>query len=389
MTAALLETTPSQSRALSAQPKATRVLHLINGEHYAGAERVQDLLAESLPKEGFDVSFACVKPVKFPQTRQAQGAPLYRLPMRSKFDLRAAHGVARLIRRQSFALLHTHTPRTAMVGRLASLWTGVPLVHHVHGHTASEVGGGLRHRFHAWVERLSLTGAAKIIAVSPSSARYMLQQGISAEQLAIVPNGIPPRPLSEREAPRDRWMLGIVGLFRPRKGLEVLLRSLALLRSQGRRVQLRAVGPFETSDYEADVRRLTAELQLQEHVDWRGFRSDVAAELAAMDLFVFPSILPEGMPMVLLEAMAAGVPIIGTKVDGVTDVLCDNRAGLLASPGDAAELAAAIARVMADPELWRMLRAEAHAQQVARFSDRSMAEGVAAAYREILEASSD
>jgi len=62
--------------------------------------------------------------------------------MRSKFDLRPVRRLARLIRRERFALLHTHTPRTAMVGRLASLWAGVPMVHHVHGHTASEVGAG-------------------------------------------------------------------------------------------------------------------------------------------------------------------------------------------------------------------------------------------------------
>src|SRR5437868_6544958 len=144
---------------LSVERKVVRVLHLINGEHYAGAERVQDLLAQCLPEQGFEVAFACIKPVKFPQARGSQDAQLFAVPMRSKFDLRPVRQLARLIRRERFALLHTHTPRTAMIGRLASLWAGVPMVHHVHGHTASEVGGGLRHRFHAWVERRSLAGA--------------------------------------------------------------------------------------------------------------------------------------------------------------------------------------------------------------------------------------
>jgi glycosyltransferase involved in cell wall biosynthesis len=384
MTVALLEA-PSLPPAIRLPRRACAgVLHVINGEHYAGAERVQDLLAQSLPSHGFEVTFACIKPAKFPAARRAQGARLCALPMRSKFDLRPARELAALIRSQCFELIHTHTPRTAMIGRLASLWTGVPMVHHVHGHTQSEIGGGLRHRFHAWVERLSLAGSAKVIAVSQSSASYMRRQGMSAEHLAVVPNGIQPRSLPERHAPAGAWTLGIVGLFRPRKGLEVLLRALARLRRDGHGVRLRAVGPFETAQYEAEVRRLSSELGLERHIDWRGFRSDVPAELAAMDLFVFPSILPEGMPMVLLEAMAAGVPVIGTKVDGVTDVLCDGRDGLLIAPGDTAELSAAVRRVMANPALWHELREAAHARQVACFSDHSMARGVAAIYREIL-----
>ncbi len=351
MTTALLESSSSH------QPPVERfgyppihVLHLINGEHYAGAERVQDLLAQSLGDEGFAVSFACVKPLKFPAARRSQHAPLFAVPMRSKFDLRPARALVRLIRQERFALVHTHTPRTAMLGRLASFWAGVPMVHHVHGHTASEVGGGCRHRFYAWVEGLSLRGAAKIVAVSESSADYMIQQGITPERLTVVPNGIPPRPLIPARSARPasgRWASSASSVRA--KGLEVLLRTLARLRRQGRAVRLRAVGPFETPGYEEEIRRLAAELQVDTNVDWRGFQSDVAAELAAMDLFVFPSILPEGMPMVLLEAMAAGVPIIGTTVDGVTDVLRHGHDGLLTAPGDAADVAAAVTRITSEP----------------------------------------
>ncbi len=385
MTTALFEPLPSPPPSAAHPGRRTRrVLHLINGEHYAGAERVQDLLALCLPEEGFEVAFACLKPAKFPQARQSRDVPLFTAPMRWKFDVRPARGIARLIRRERFALVHTHTPRTAMIGRLAAFWAGVPMVHHVHGHTASEVGGGWRHRFNAWVERHSLAGAARVIAVSQSSAAYMAGQGMPPERLVVVPNGIAPRRLAEREPPQGRWTLGIVGLFRPRKGLEVLLRAVAHLRRHRHEVRLRAVGPFETPKYEAEVRRLCAELQVDDLVDWRGFQSDVAAELDAMDLFVFPSILPEGLPMVVLEAMAAGVPVIGTTVDGVTDVLRDGRDGLLTPPGNPFELAAAAARIMINPDLWRELREAAHARQATRFSDHSMAAGVAEAYREIL-----
>src|SRR5947199_9899838 len=89
MTTALLENSPpTVTGTRPIEREVVRVLHLINGEHYAGAERVQDLLALCLPEQGFEIAFACVKPVKFPSARQSQNAQLFTLPMRSKFDLR-------------------------------------------------------------------------------------------------------------------------------------------------------------------------------------------------------------------------------------------------------------------------------------------------------------
>lgn len=363
----------------------TRVLHLINGEHYAGAERVQDLLAQTLPEQGFEVGFACIKPAKFATALASQNVPLFSCPMRSKYDVRPARDVAWLIRRGGYALVHTHTPRSAMIGRLASLWAGVPMVHHVHSHTSTEVGGGWKHRLNALTERLSLLGVSRVIAVSQSSADYMCRQGVCEDTLAVVPNGIRGQDvLAQRPTPRGTWTLGIVGLFRPRKGLEMLLRAMATLKSHGRPVRLRAVGPFETPEYEVEVRRLSAELGLAADIQWRGFRSDVPAELADMDLFVFPSILPEGMPMVVLEAMAAGVPVVGTHVAGVIDVIRDGRDGLLVPPGDANILANAVANVMDGRANWQGLRQAAHSRQWSHFSAHSMAAGVAAVYRSVL-----
>src|SRR5690349_15366957 len=79
-----------------------RVLHVINGEDYAGAERVQDRLALQLPTHGFEVGFACLKPGRFARVRQSQGAPLYEFPMRNRFDVRPVLQMARLIREESY-----------------------------------------------------------------------------------------------------------------------------------------------------------------------------------------------------------------------------------------------------------------------------------------------
>ena len=107
-------------------------------------------------------------------------------------------------------------------------------------------------------------------------------------------------------------------------------------------------------------------------------------ELLATDLVVFPSLLAEGLPMVIIEAMAAGTPIVGSRVDGVADAVRDGIDGLLCAPGNSGELAAAIGRVVRGEIDWQDLRSNAWRRQGEQFSDRSMARGLAALYREIL-----
>ncbi|HUY89142.1 MAG TPA: glycosyltransferase family 4 protein [Pirellulales bacterium] len=376
----------SAEQARTARPAALmRVMHVVNGEHYAGAERVQDLLALGLPAEGFEVGFACVKPDRFAALRKSQQTPLYEFRMANRWDLSPARKLARLIRDYDYRLVHTHTPRAAFIGRMAAAMAGVPIVHHLHSPTTVDSTHRLRNWFNAAAERLSLAQVAAVIAVSESLRDYARRMGIDPKRTYVVYNGVPTRgPLAPRSTPADSWTLGCVALFRPRKGLEILLKALARLRSVGRSVRLRAVGSFETPDYELKIHRFVDQLGLGPAVDWRGFSSNVNAELEQMDLFVLPSLFGEGLPMVILEAMAAGTPVIGTRVEGVPEAVRDGLDGLLAAPGDADDLARAIASVIDGETDWQALRASAHARQAQRFSDRSMAAGVADVYRRVL-----
>ncbi len=104
-----------------------------------------------------------------------------------------------------------------------------------------------------------------------------------------------------------------------------------------------------------------------------------------MDLFVLPSLFGEGLPMVVLEAMAAGVPVIAARVEGIPEAIRDGVDGLLAAPADAGDLAAAIARYVQGAVDWTSIRASAHCRQAEKFSDRSMAQGVAKIYRRVLK----
>jgi len=387
-TSAVLEK-PDSGRSVPARRRApqrvVRVLHVINGEHYAGAERVQDLLAAGLGREGFRVGFACLKPGRFAAARQDQNAPLYALPMRHRFDLSVVWRLVRIIRRGRYELLHSHSTRSALVAGLAAKIAGVPMVHHVHSPTSRDSTHRRRDRLNAMVERIVLGSASALIAVSGSLGRHLRQRGFDDRIVTVVPNGVPGRQAAPvRDCSKHGWTLGTVALFRPRKGIEVLLRAVAMLRREGLPVRLRAVGGFETPEYRREIERLVEELGLGDAVDWTGFSQDVDRELMQMDLFVLPSLFGEGLPMVLLEAMSAGLPVVATAVEGIPEAVRHGRDGLIAEPNDPHALAALLGRVIRGEVDRRRLRRSALQRHAESFSEKAMAAGVAGVYRRVL-----
>ena len=162
---------------------------------------------------------ACLKPGRFAALRQGQEVPLYKLPMRNRFDLRPALNLARLVRQGGFHLLHSHGVRAAMVAGLASKLSGVPLVHHLHSPTDHDSTHPWQDRMNAWAERLGARQAAALIAVSQSLGQYARRQGYAAEKIAVIPNGVPARPhIPVRDAAKKTWTLGMIALFDPARG---------------------------------------------------------------------------------------------------------------------------------------------------------------------------
>jgi len=371
----------------------TRVLHVINGEVYGGAERALDHLARHLGRFGFDVVMACLKPGLFPKARHCRDLPLVEVPMRSRCDLRPVRALVEMVRSGGFRLIYAHTARSALVAGLVSRITGVPLVYHVQSPTARDTTRRWRNWLNSLVERFSLRRARALVAVSQSLADDLRRQGYATDRVAVVPNGSPCREAvgsgqravgSGQRTGKAEWVLGMTALIRPRKGIEVALRALTLLRRQGLPVRFRVVGPFETPAYEQEVKTLACRLGLQDAVEWVGFTRDVDRELAQMDLFVLPSLFGEGTPLVLFEAMAAGVPVVSTRVEGIPEIVRDGRDGLLVEPGDHEALATALAKIIRGEVDWRAMRQSALARHREKFSDTAMAAGMAAVYRRVL-----
>ena len=369
------------------QDCATQVvdsLHVINGEHYSGAERVQDLLALNLPKFGFAADFVCVKPRRFAEYRNSKSR-LFEQPMRHNLDWKCIRQISQLACENGYQIIHAHTPRSLLVASWVARNVGVPLIYHVHSPVGKDSTRSLRNRINTFVEKLCLRRVKKMICVSRSLRDYMIGLGHADDRLAVVQNGVPSLEVPYlRTPPTGTWTLGTVALFRPRKGIEVLLEALAKLRTRGVDVCLRAVGPFETDEYQAEILALVEQLGIQDLVEWTGFCRNVDEELKKMDLFVLPSLFGEGLPMVVLEAMAASVPVIASRVEGIPEAVRDRTDGLIFEAGSSDDLADKIESLVGDDARWLTMSRSAEAQQRENLSAESMARGVAEVYRSVL-----
>lgn len=366
-----------------------RVLHIVNGEHFSGAERVQSHLGRCLPGFGVNADFACVKPGKFADmmlARNGHWGRNHNTPMRGRADVSVAWQVRDLIRKHQYDLLHAHTPRTAMIASIASRLSGVPWVYHVHSPASRDSAKKLSNRINAWVEKLALRNCSHLITVSESLRLECIRGGSHEETVSVVHNGVPGIRPHRESTPSigARWVLGMVALQRPRKGLEVVLEALSGLADHD--VTLRIIGPFETVEYEQEIQHRIDELGVGDRIERVGFTEDVPSELAKLSALVLPSLFGEGLPMVVLEAMAAGLPVIATRVEGTPEAVTDGVEGLLAEPCDSDSLADKIRQLVTGEYDWCQMAQAAYERHAKDFSDIAMARRTVRVYAKVLGA---
>lgn len=355
------------------------VLHIINGEFYAGAERVQDLLGIQLPNTGYNVEFVTLKKGDFAQHRVSSNL-IHAFEMRSQLDLRAVKSIAALVRERNIDVIHTHTVRSALIGMFTSYLSGIPMVHHVHSPADGDTEDQFRNLRNSLTEKLALHKAKQLLPVSQSLADYVAQRGYKRSLVTPIFNGVSALPQSTTN--NNNVVICCVALMRPRKGISKLLEAFANV-DQATPSTLRLVGPFETKEYEYEVKNLCQYLNIEGRVEFTGFCDNIAAQLASTDIFCLPSLYGEGMPMVILEAMAAGLPIVSTQVEGIPEQVRHNIDGLLVMPNNSVELTSALNTLVADSQLRQTMGHEARSRQQSYFSDVSMAQAVARVYNDI------
>ncbi|QDT09589.1 glycosyltransferase [Planctomycetes bacterium K23_9] len=363
-------------------PTTLRVLQVVNGQYYAGAGRVQDLLAMHLPEFNCESDFVCVKPDVFPAKRQSQRSKLHEIPLPHPWSKPAIAQIADVVNNGDYDVIHCHTPRSSWAALSAGQLTGRPVVHTMHDVFFS-LGGNITKRLQNRYSIARLRDADFVTTVSPESMRLAEELDLGKTRRMIA-NGVPKAsPPIERTRPAKEWTLGIVGLIRPCKGIEILIRGVGELRDRGCDVKLVVVGTFYENEYEHEINELVSSLDAERLIEFVGFTSDVPAQLRRLDLFVMPSVGPEGLPMVLLEAMAHGLPAIGSDVPGISDTIRHGRDGLIFPNRDHAKLADAVESFIDGRADYLQMSRTVQARHAAEFSASRMAGEFADVYREV------
>lgn len=278
--------------------------------------------------------------------------------------LEEARRVASICEDWSPAVVHTHGYHADVIAGAAARWSGVPTVTTVHGF----LGGGWKNRIYERLQRWSLRRFDAVVAVSESLSRELIAEGVPAERIHTIPNAWTGHvePVAREEALRtlglegDIPVIGWVGRLSPEKGLDVLFDALARLRDRPWRLAVVGQGAA-TEAY----RRRAESLGLYGRIRWCGFVKDAGRYFGAFDVYCLSS-RTEGMPVVVLEAIAANVPVVATRVGGVEELLTDG-AGWTCPPDDPEKLAACLREALESPDQRRQKLAVARQRLSERF----------------------
>lgn len=315
--------------------------------------------------------------------------PVRRLTVRGKGDLAGILSMARALRALRPSILHVHlaSPVESLPVLLAVPAAGARIVTTEHAPTHHP----LERTWSAAAKRRGAKRAARIITLNEGDAAYLQDHfGIRSEKIRVIPNGVGPDPLlPERAAarrdlgiPEEAVAVACVGEIVERKGIRELLQAVEILAGKcaGRApvFLLAGDGPL--------LPELRDRKDLHRHLLLPGSVRPPDPVLAACDIFALPS-LGEAMPIALLEGMAAGLPVVASRVGGIPEIVREGVEGRLVEPGSAAELASAIRDLAEDGAARRRMGEASRARVRDRYDAGRMADRTCALYDEILEGS--
>ncbi len=365
------------------------ILHTIETAGPGGAETVLLQLATQLDPTRFRSIALVPKEDWLYQQLRAAGVPTHIVNGKKWYDLQVPRGLVGLVRAEGVDLIHSHLPDQNFYSCLAGWWTGCPTVVTYHGPIELQRRRKLRQAIKLHTVRAC---AAAVVTVCDHVRNLLAEAGFPPEKLVRIYNGIAPErftPVShsplrqELQCQNGEILIGTVANIRQSKGHEYLIRAAHQLAQRYPHARFLAVGDVDPR-LGAPLFRLVEELGLRGRFFFLGFRADVPRILSELDIFVLAS-TSEGFPLVALEAMAAGKPMVVTRSGGPPEVVEDGRTGFLVAPGNVDELAHGIARLLDHPEQGRRMGAEARAKLHREFTLNRMIREYEDLYGRILE----
>jgi glycosyltransferase involved in cell wall biosynthesis len=314
-----------------------------------------------------------------------------RYPISPIRDLAAVFKLKRLLKEWSADVVHTHSSKAGVIGRLAARLAGVPVtVHTVHGWSFNDTQPALLRRFYIALERWLARSTDALVTVAAADRDNGLKLGIgSPEQYRVIHSGIDiqsyRRPASARELARkelgfgpDAVVVGTVACLKHQKAPLDFVEAAKLATASDPRLGffIAGDGPLRT-----EVEKAVAKAGLDDKFLLLGWRQDIPELLAAMDLFVLTSLF-EGLPRAVLQAMAAGVPVIATAVNGTPEVVIDGETGRLIEPGKPDQASSAMVEMAKGAQFAARLAENATARLGEKFEIRGMVRDLDALYSE-------
>jgi glycosyltransferase involved in cell wall biosynthesis len=345
-------------------------------------------LTRSLNQLGCETTLGVFKNAHALNTEIVEAAQRYGISVeifdcRGKIDRSTVRGISNFLLRHQTDILHTHGYKANSYGLKASKATTTKIVATSHNWP----GKSIMLRAYAALDKLQLRYFDHICPVSEAVASALERALIPRRKITVVQNGIDVDRFSAgvpslKESVRynGKLVVGYVGRLVEGKGLDVLLRAAKELIQRMTNVEFVFVGEGPKRE---SLQTLAARLGVHDHVSFMGPRSDLPDLYASFDVFVLPS-LREGMPLVVLEAMAARKPVVATRVGAIPTVVTDEQTGLLVHPGSAEELQRAIHRFLSGPDMCHQFGERGHDLVKRQFSSQSMAECYLTVYGNVL-----
>ena len=285
-------------------------------------------------------------------------------------------------------LVHTNTLKAALYGGLAARLVRIPCVWHVRDRISRDYLPGAAVRVVRAAARVLPTAIITNSRSTLDRLELPTRRSGSANgkrMCAVIPSPVvlPHEDLSGKRG-RSGFRVGMVGRLTPWKGQDVFLQAFARAFPKGNESAVLVGSPlFGEDNYELKLRELVGDLGLEERVEFRGFRADVFEELTAVDVLVHASVIPEPFGQVVLEGMAAGLPVVAAGAGGPAEIIVDGETGLLYPPGDVDALSNVLSRLAGDAELRSRLGVQARAA-VAKFSPERVAVQILDVYERVI-----
>ena len=358
------------------------VLHILYFAGKSGSEKYVYTLIKQEKLRGIECAFVYDKEGPLCEMICQLGVPVYRLPMRNIFDLRASKRLAKLCEQHHIDVIHTHFPRENCIAILACLWRkGMKVVNT--SHLFFETGFIWRN-----INRIFSKYNSKVICVCHQQVEQRIRNGVNREKICVIHNGVPP---AESDGLRDirrkkiREEFGIrentplfcaFARFEKVKGIDILLNAAAELQKKVPDAKILIAG--DGSLFE-DMKQLRHKLQLDDMVIMAGYRKDSHDILAASDVYVSSS-RSEALSFAIIEAMSTGLPVIISDAGGNPDILENSQGGLIFQSGDHLALAQHMETLAKNKELRSEMSRHAQRRVADEFSEEKMVESTIAVY---------